>query len=143
MELAHGRPQIVGGRSCRLDHDRARPGDLEGGGTGTGGSVEDQEIVAVGHRQGLGRGGVGLGTDHGLDAGREPGAVPVDRRPLLGIEVGQLHAQPGLGPLTGEGAGQGALPYPALLADKRHHRRHSASSKLASCQLAVRLRAAS
>ncbi len=57
---------------------------------------------------------------------REPAALPVDQGALLGVEVGHLHLEAAGGALARQGAGEGALPYPALLRHEAHDHGHSA-----------------
>src|SRR4051812_7895980 len=92
---------------------------------GAGGPVDDEQIVLPGSLERLVGSGEGLYGDNRFNASTEPDAVPVDRRSLLRIEIGDLSLEPARGGLAGKRSGQGRLADPALLRDERNNSGHA------------------
>ena len=67
----------------------------------------------------------GFNRDGRLDGAVEALAMPVDRRALLRVEIGNLDAQAAGSCLAGKSTSKGRFSDPALLTDEGHHRWHS------------------
>ena len=94
MKLAHCWTQIVNRRPARLHYEMGYFRDRQRAFAGARRRIDDQQVMLGGDLESLLGRRKRFRRDYGLDPGAKPGPVPVDRRALLGIKIGDLGFEP-------------------------------------------------
>ena len=115
MEFAHGRLQIVHRRTSGLDNKISHLGNVQRPAAGACWAVDDEYIVVIGDFEGLGGGSKGFRCNRRLKACMEAGAMPVNGRALLRVQIGNLDVQTAVRGLARHSSRECGFPDAAFL----------------------------